>query len=166
MDHLTCPTDPTPPAAALAASAADRGAVDQVPFQVAGQGVAEQFVIPVDPPIVSVKLSSRGQAPPLGAFTYIDHHLVHLGADGKPVSFSDAIGVFTAANGDAVFATHSGLVRPTLTPGVAAFEGAFVVTGGRGAFAGATGSGDFSGLADLARGEVTYSFDGTISRPR
>ena len=73
----------------------------------------------------------------------------------------------TADSGaDAIFLTFEGIVRPTATAGVLAIEGSYAIRGGRGRFAGATGSGKQSGTAEFAKDLWTASFDGTISAPR
>ena len=41
-------------------------------------------------------------------------------------------------------------------------EGTYVITGGTGRFAGATGSGDFEGIGDVVHGIFAMSLDGVI----
>ena len=75
---------------------------------------------------------------------------------------------FTAANGDMLFTSATGLGIPTSTPGVNFIVETHTITGGTGRFAGATGSFTVHRLID----NKTYplptsaSFNGTISWPR
>jgi hypothetical protein len=133
-----------------------------VPFKLTSSGVTEAFVIPVSPPLLSVKISGRGQSDLLGAFTETGHDFLHLGIDGVPHSATDGVAVFTGANDDAVFVRFSGLIRPAASPGTVSFEGAFTVTGGRGRFLGADGSGTIRGEVN-DKGAFTISYDGSVS---
>jgi len=72
--------------------------------------------------------------------------------------------VFTAENGDQVFATYSGTLEPQ-PDGPHAVSGDFVITGGTGHFAGATGGGTLEGSEDISRvviGEGEISLSGRI----
>jgi hypothetical protein len=170
MQRLTCQIRLTLAALALLGLAVPVGAQapqDQVPFKVTGAGPTESFMIPVGPPILSWKDSiPTGDAPLLGQFTYVDHTIVHLGVDGKPVSCTDGIGAFTAANGDGIFLSFSGLIHPSPKPGLLLSEGIYTVTGGQGRFAGASGSGVVTMEIDPVKNMVVASWDGTISGPK
>jgi len=82
-----------------------------------------------------------------------------------PASGAVTGGTFTltAANGDTVFGTYSGQASPTEDPSVVAYEDPGVITGGTGRFAGATGTLDQSGVANLASGEYSANISGSIS---
>lgn len=72
--------------------------------------------------------------------------------------------VFVAANGDQLFATYAGTLEPQ-PEGPHAVKGHFVVTGGTGRFAGATGGGTFEGTEDISRvviGEGEIALSGRI----
>jgi hypothetical protein len=137
----------------------------QVPFKVTMSGPTDSFLLPVCPPVLSWKDSGAGSVPLLGAFTYVDHTIVHLNGDGLPISCTDGIGAFSAPNGDVISLTFSGLLHPSSTPGMLRSEGAFTVTCGRGRFASATGSGVVIMELDPVKNTVTASWDGTISAP-
>jgi hypothetical protein len=97
---------------------------------------------------------------------YQDHHTAPLGVDGIP-KVADGIGVVTGSNGDALFFTWSGLVRPAATAGILMGENAFLVIGGRGRFRGASGSGTFNYVFDTVdKKAVTASMDGMIAIPK
>lgn len=77
---------------------------------------------------------------------------------------ADAL-VFTADNGDQLFAVYSGLLTPQ-TGGPHAVTGHFVITGGTGRFAAASGGGTLEGTEDISRvvvGEGEISFSGRIA---
>jgi hypothetical protein len=138
------------------------------PFKATLMGNGEGLTLPVSPPIVSQHLSGTGQADLLGQFTFVEHAIVHLGPDGMPLSFTDGVEVLTAANGDAIFLSYSGLPRPTTAPGGFIGEMAFTIAGGRGRFAGATGSGVMTSMATAAPPKVSFTrtLEGTITAPK
>jgi hypothetical protein len=121
--------------------------------------LAPGFVIPLDAPVVSDDQSTTGQATELGEVTYVEHSIAHLGVDGRAVFVSDGVGVLTGANGDAVFISFGGLVRP------AGAEFGYTITGGRGRFKGATGHGVIACVRDRVKNQQTRTFEGVISRP-
>ncbi|MFN2165667.1 MAG: hypothetical protein ACK2U9_05360, partial [Anaerolineae bacterium] len=77
--------------------------------------------------------------------------------------------VFTAANGDQLIGTFSGVAAIVTTPTgpVAEFSGTYWVTEGTGRFVGYTGTGVYWGTATLALPEDTGElyFDGTLTKP-
>jgi hypothetical protein len=73
--------------------------------------------------------------------------------------------VLTAANGDLLFASYSGTLSAQ-SPRPHRIDGQFIITGGTGRFAGATGGGTLSGAEDISQvtsghGDVTLT--GTIA---
>jgi hypothetical protein len=83
------------------------------------------------------------------------------------VDGTDGVGVLRAANGDAIYVRFDGLARPAANPGLgmAGYEGAFTVTGGKGRYAGTTGNGTVRVEANLLKGEFTAIVDGMVSVP-
>jgi hypothetical protein len=139
---------------------AQQPAREMVPFKVASKvkvDPAATYVIPLEPTLLSVKLTGGGEAPPLGAFTTIESPQIRQGVDGKDL-WTEALGVFSGTNGDAVFYQYKGIV-PRM-------EATFVITGGKGRFLGATGSGVMTWVATANQGEFICTFDGTISAPK
>ena len=104
--------------------------------------------------------SVAGQATHLGGFSIEAPHRVNL-ATLPP----EATGTFrlTAANGDTLTATFTGLGTPTATPGVFSIVETATITGGTGRFAGATGSFVVERSVDLNTLFTTGSFDGVIT---
>jgi hypothetical protein len=148
------------------AAQAQGASKDLVAFKATTTIRIDGFVIPMDPPVVSARLTGTGQSDLLGAFTMLGHALVSLGVDEGPLFPSDEIHVFTAANGDAVFVTIGGFPSPTGTPGIVTPHGHWKIVGGKGRFVGAVGSGAFTGTADFTKSEETLTLEGMISRPK
>jgi hypothetical protein len=134
----------------------------QVPFKATLTGApTSSLILPLSPPLGHFNVSTTGQADLLGPVTYVDHHVLHFGADGQtPLYDTDGVGVMTAANGDALFFTYIGLFLP------AYIEEAFTIVGGKGAFLGATGSGTIRRSFDPATNKLTDVFEGTVSAPQ
>jgi hypothetical protein len=135
---------------------------DMVPFKVvvkSKEDAAATFILPLDPPLISFKMTGAGEGTPIGPITHLEAGQMQMGVDEKPIS-GQVIAVMSAANGDAIFLKWAGLSNRTPE------EYAFVVTGGRGRFKGATGSGKMTGTPGATPGEFTCDFDGIISAPR
>jgi hypothetical protein len=118
---------------------------------------AATFVVPLDLPRASVKVDFTGEGTHIGKVNGFEHALIQQGPDGKDVSV-DTIGVVNGSNGDALFYAfrmlgHSG-------------EGGFVITGGRGRFKGATGSGIIRAAAGPSPGTLVCTLEGKITAPK
>lgn len=149
----------------LAVPAVAQAPQDQVPFKATVVSpFVDLFRIPVSPPIGDAHLTAKGEATLLGPVTLRSRATIHFGVDGRPVSLSNWVGALTADSGDALFISANGLVRATATGFTN--ELGYTVTGGRGRFAGATGSGVSRAVGDLSKNETTVVFEGTISAPK
>jgi hypothetical protein len=138
-----------------------------VPLKFTYLSAGDGITIPVDPPIQPMRIViTGGQSDLLGPFTGIAHSITHLGVDGSIAYVGEGVGVLTGANGDAVFFTYSGLVHPPTTPGVRNLEDHLTFTGGKGRFAGATGSGVLNVVIDFSKPQATASFEGMITAPK
>jgi hypothetical protein len=123
--------------------------------------------IPLTPPIHSVTVTGKGESDLLGSFTFVAHHFGRPGIDGLPVDFTDGLSVISGANGDALFVTYNLLFRPTAaTETLFPFEGGFIITGGKGKFVGAIGSGRSTLAWDFGKMNYTQTWEGTVSRPK
>jgi hypothetical protein len=137
---------------------------DLVSFKATVSGKFEGRVIPIDPPIACSWMNLTGTSDLLGgAVTYIDTHTAHLGVDGNLIKSTDGVGVFTGPAGDALFINWDAVGR---TDGVIGGQGAFIIRGGRGKFAGAVGSGTFKSEGNFAKQEVTQVYEGWIVLPK
>jgi hypothetical protein len=116
-------------------------------------------VTPIDPPIASVLIEATGNATKLGRFTVEVPHVVDQAARVGSGSY-----IFTAANGDTLTASFTG-VATLVAPGVLSTTETAAITGGTGRFAGATGSFTAHRTFFIAAGETVGSFEGTISSP-
>jgi len=100
-------------------------------------------------------VSGKGIGSHIGSFTLTEEN----NDEGFPVITGTA--TFTAANGDQIFANHTGLVQ-LLGNGMADVNSEFTITGGTGRFIGATGGFESHGPANLALGTGSSEFEGTI----
>jgi hypothetical protein len=131
---------------------------DLLPFTAKFTVRFQSTPVPVNPPIIAQAVAGAGQADLIGQMTVAAQRTVQLGVDNQPLWSHVNTGVFTAANGDAIFWVGSGVVGS---------PGAFVITGGKGRFAGVAGSGAIpSVVTDPATGESTWSWVGMITRPK
>lgn len=130
--------------------------------------VTETLVFTGGPPCFAyASLQGSGQAPSLGSFTVSSQDCVNpIGVfnpaqpNGNSFAFGGSSLVFTAGNGDRIFASYSGNATPQGSSRPLRLGGQFVVTGGTGAFFAATGGGILFGEEDLsqlvaAQGEMT-----------
>jgi hypothetical protein len=118
---------------------------------------AATYTIPLDPPLMTIKLVGGGDAAPIGKFTSLEQPMLRMGVDGNGL-WTEAVGVFTAENGDTLTYQYKGLVPIQ--------QAAFVITGGTGRFKGATGSGSMNWADDpTTPGYLVCTFVGFISEP-
>jgi hypothetical protein len=135
-------------------------AVQDVPFKGTLEGT---FSFVPDPPpstFASVDFGhATGEATHLGRFTLKGPHRVNLAT--IPVT---AIGTFefTAANGDTLTASFTGMGTPSATPGISSIVETATITGGTGRFVGASGNFIVERSVDLVTLTTTGSFQGTI----
>jgi hypothetical protein len=140
--------------------AAPAAAADQVPFNATGTAVITG-VTHLPGGLTELAGSLSGTATHLGDFTgpvtRIQNHQGNFATTA----------VFVGANGtDSVFLTISGHFESAHgSCGVLTSTGTYIVTGGTGAFANATGSGTISTEIDECAGTATGTYTGTISRP-
>jgi hypothetical protein len=118
---------------------------------------AASFTLPMTFPVVYTKLVGTVDGSPLGPATAIGTDRTYVGVDGKELWY-EGEGAWTAANGDAIFFTYVGLVDPP--------KAGFVITGGKGRFQGATGSGVFTYTVNATGTEFETTYEGFISAPR
>jgi hypothetical protein len=131
-----------------------------VPFK--GTLTYQSTPAPVDrcgPGEIGASLTKVGNATHLGRFTVASSQCF----DPATRAITKGEAIFTAANGDQLFARHSG--RVTGSPPVLAFEIDYTVTGGTGRFAGASGSIRATGHRDTRTGGGSASLVGVISSP-
>jgi ELWxxDGT repeat protein len=114
------------------------------------KGVAEGTVTGIDPS-GAIVIASTGYATHLGDFTRTEY--VYFGPGG---AISGTV-VFTAANGDQLWADFSGEFTSPTT-----LKGTYTFTGGTGRFSDATGTASFEAIS-LDGIHVAVSFDGSIS---
>jgi ELWxxDGT repeat protein len=114
------------------------------------KGVAAGTVAGIDPS-GAIVIASTGNATHLGDFTRTEY--VFFGPGGA----ISGTAVFTAANGDQLWADFSGAFTSPTT-----LEGTYTFTGGTGRFSDATGTANFEAIT-LDGIHVAVSFEGSIS---
>jgi hypothetical protein len=130
---------------------------DQTTFKGSLEGTVT--VTPINPPIASVLIEATGNATKLGRFTVAVPHVVNQAERVGAGTY-----VFTAANGDTLTASFTG-VGTLVEPGVLSTTETATITGGTGRFAGATGSFTAHRTFFITAGETVGAFEGTISSP-
>jgi hypothetical protein len=118
---------------------------------------ASQYLLPLAPPLEIVKSVGTAEGAPIGKVTVVESQRAQYGVDGK-VLFYQGTGIWTGANGDAIFYTFLGLGNENTE--------AFLITGGTGRFQGATGSGGGTWTANADFTELTITLVGFISPPK
>jgi hypothetical protein len=150
---------PEDPAAPSTPASVPSAAMVQVPFKASFDGTGTASVVEGDRCAdLTVHILGTGIGTHLGRLTTDQSHC----ATATSLAFTGGEFTLTAANGDQLQGTYSGVFEP-LEPPLFSVDGAFTFTGGTGRFAGATGGGDASGVQNLATGDATVSLLGTIS---
>jgi hypothetical protein len=160
MNRMTQSKNSTilPVLTALALSAVTASATPNLPFQLGDEG--------------TITFTSSSTATTTGTGTAIqmgritsDSNLtiVGEGSCGNEVGFAvEMQDTFTAANGDQLMTEITMQLCP-IAPGIYHGVGTYVVTGGTGRFATATGSGVFDGTGNFNTGTIICALNGTIS---
>jgi hypothetical protein len=151
------------PVAAVLMTSALSGAAPAdkfVPFS--GSLQAEEPAVVQGSPPVSLLVTGNGSgiASHLGRFTITWSYTVIIAAGTGSGTL-----VFTAANGDQLFATAVGQSQPTTTPGVFSIREEFTITGGTGRFLNAEGHVLSERLTDQNTHFTSGSFHGAITSP-
>jgi hypothetical protein len=120
--------------------------------------------VPTEPPIITAWMSLKGRSDLLGGeISFVDTHYWQMGIDGNPQTATSLGGVFTGPSGDALFIVWDAVIpRPD---GVVGGYGRFLVRGGRGKFAGASGSGTMISALP-GTNQVTQVYEGAILLPK
>jgi len=142
------------PAVPEGGDGADKAADPTVPFR--GQYTTSLSFGPFGPESFILNIDAEGTATHLGRNTW------SAASEVTYAGQQTAAGSFLAANGDALSWAGGGTVA-TLEDGTRVFSGEWMVTGGTGRFAGATGGGAYEGSALATAGQITFT--GEISRP-
>jgi hypothetical protein len=136
-------------------------AASQLPFKGTFAG---SFTLPDQTDIL---LAATGTAPFLGHATS-SGHIVIVGpatcANGFAVQDTETLRSTDA--GDTISFSVSSQACPTATPGVYEIKTPYIVTGGTGRFAGATGQGTADCFGNFNNDTFHYTMQGTISQPR
>ena len=147
---------------ALAFSTMTANGSENLPFRLGDEGTITFTSLS------TATTAGTGNATHLGRITS-DGNLTIVGSAScidNEVGFSAEMqDTFTAANGDTVTTAITMQLCP-IAPGIYHGVGTYVVTGGTGRFANATGSGVFDGTGNFNTGTIICALNGTISRNR
>ena len=144
--------------AVLTLGAMTAGASQNLPFRLGDEGTIT-FTSES-----TATTAGTGNANQLGRLTSDGNlMIVGPGSCGNEVGFAVQMqDTFTAANGDKLM-TAINMQLCQVAPGIFHGVGTYVVTGGTGRFAGATGSGIFDGTGNFNTGTIICALNGTIS---
>jgi hypothetical protein len=137
---------------------AARSSAIEVPFKGRFEGRLTSST-PIQPPLLSNLNVATGNATHLGRFELEIPHIVNTMTRMITGTYE-----FTAANGDTLVAPFTGQATPT-SPGVLSVVETATISGGTGRFDGASGSFTIERVFLVATGEITGSFEGTMSSP-
>ncbi len=134
---------------------------EQVPFTVTGTGtITSTTSLPGG--LTQINFGTAGNATHLGQFTgpltRIQDYQGNFGSTAVIVSSNGTNSVFLTVNG--TFSSSQGQCA------VVTSTGTYIVTGGTGAFANATGSGTINTQIDKCANTATGTYTGTISKPQ
>ena len=105
-------------------------------------------------------ISGTGQATQLGKVSIVSKDCINPITETLFTFFSSDHVVFTTANGDQVFATYSGTF--SIQDQVGVITGAYLIVGGTGRYALATGAGTVNGQEDILTGKGQIQLFGTL----
>ena len=131
---------------------------DQVPLNGSETGTFE-LLGPCETGGIALHVTGTGRATFLGSYTG-DYRECFDPATGAVTGGSFTL---TAANGDKLYGTFAGQAVPAGTNVL--YDDPGVITGGTGRFAGASGTANTSGVANLATGEYHGTLSGGVSTP-
>ena len=144
------------PLALVAAFAVSAVAQQQLPFKGTLAGIETSQFEP--PNTLVVNGTGSGAATHLGLFTVEYEITVDLATGTGP-----AAAHFVSANGDNLFCEGNGQATDTAIPGVVMITESYIITGGTGRFAGATGAFTVQRVVELATGVTSGKFKGNIT---
>jgi hypothetical protein len=127
---------------------------DPVPFKGTAEG-SRQIIVTSQTTFISI-FDAQGEFTHFGDTRVHAQMLSTLNPDGSV--HGSGTGTFTVADGDTAEMNFEGDVDTT----TGKLTGTFIITGGSGRFAGATGQGVFNGVED-AQGSFSATFDGVIT---
>lgn len=110
-------------------------------------------------PTIYLHGNGSGDATDLGQFTLHFEGIVHQ-ANGVGTGMEGAN--ITAANGDVLFVTATGLGAPSTTPGVNRIVEKYTINGGTGRYADASGNLNVVRMLTMATGASTGTIEGKI----
>ena len=115
------------------------------------------------PGVFNVTTSGVGHASHLGKVTLSTTETLDFVTTPETLLVRDGRLVMIAANGDELHWAYEGTGSPPDEEGISVLTGTFLITGGTGRFADATGSGTFHGTGNAVTGVAIVSYRGSIT---
>ena len=132
---------------------------DQVPFTASGTGVLTG-VTKLPGGLTLLNFIGSGNATHLGDYTAPAARI-----EDNQGNFNSTAVLIGSNEKDSIFFSVSGRFETSKDKCVGTSIGTYIVTGGTGAFANATGSGTYEALRDVCAANGTHMYTGTISKP-
>lgn len=134
---------------------------NQMLFEGSGNGYV--IVSPTgDARTVRTQAFSTGEATHVGKYSLVAREVLDL----ESLAVTEGSFTLTTSNGDTISGTFAGSGTPGEEPGVIVFNVSGPVTAGVGRFAEVSGDLTFTGVADLATGELSENISGILSTSR
>jgi hypothetical protein len=158
------PTAPSATAALVTSSSATASKTDG-PVERPYGGTCDTIVTttPVDPLTLRQRIQYTCRLQHLGRTTAINEQIVNLTAPGATTGTLSNRTVYTAANGDQLFADFSGVVEFNFAANAVTFSGTETFSGGTGRFTDASGEAFLSGSGNLQPGVARFSVSGLLA---
>ncbi len=109
-----------------------------------------------------IEFGGAGQVSHLGQVSIVFEHCSQVDFTTGNVTYSDGVLTYIAANGDELWGTYGNGTGAPVSATEVGWQDTFVLVGGTGRFAGASGGGVDWGRTHAETGHTTYKLDGVI----
>lgn len=109
-----------------------------------------------------IEFTGTGEMAHLGAVSLTFEHCSQVDYSSGTFAYTDGVISYTAANGDQLYGTYGSGTGGMLSSEVIWWQDTFVIEGGTGRFAGASGGGTDRGTTVQASGYTEYEVEGVI----
>lgn len=109
-----------------------------------------------------IEFTGTGQITHLGAVSITFEHCTQADLAAGTFAYTDGVFSYTAANGDQLHGSYGSGTAGMLSADVVWWQDSFVIQGGTGRFAGASGGGTDRGTTESASGYTEYELEGVL----
>jgi hypothetical protein len=109
-----------------------------------------------------IEFTGTGQITHMGAVCLTFEHCTQADLAAGTFAYTDGVFSYTAANGDQLQGTYGSGSAGMLSAEVVWWQDSFVIDGGTGRFAGASGGGTDRGTTEVVSGYTEYELEGVI----